>query len=74
MLKSNCCGAKIIKQVKENKDITLCSKCGKYCKVYNEERKTWEINPKTKIIPNKKKDWSKLTKEEIKHIRLNEEF
>lgn len=41
-----------------------CSKCGKPCNVYIPIRKTFKINPKTRVQPNKKKE-HKITKKEI---------
>jgi len=37
--------------------------------LYNKIRKIWTINPKERIIPNKKKDQSKkIAEQEIKEI------
>lgn len=52
-----------------------CIKCKKVCDVYLKERKIWIRNPKTQIIPNKKKlKFTKLTPKEIQEIRMNEDF
>ena len=52
-----------------------CTKCHKDCDIFYVQRRTWKINPKTRIRPNKKKkDWNKLTKKEIEHMRKWEDF
>jgi len=35
------------------------------------QRKTWAINPKTRVVPNKKK---LFTEKELSKIRLEEDF
>jgi len=41
----------------------------------NKLRKIWKINPKTRIVPNKKrKSTAKLSQKEIQRIRLEEDF
>lgn len=50
-----------------------CNKCHQPCNVFLNKRKTWEINPKTRIVPNKKRD-IKLTKKEIAKILKEEDF
>jgi len=53
----------------------ICSKCHKACDVYIPIRKVWTINPKTRIIPNKKKRiLDKLSQKEINKYRKNEDF
>ena len=42
---------------------------------YNKIRQVWIKNPKTQIIPNKKKSKSiKLTPKELREIHKNEDF
>jgi hypothetical protein len=53
----------------------ICTKCNQPCDLHIPIRKTWKINPKTQIIPNKKKPKStKLTPKELKEIHLHEDF
>lgn len=52
----------------------ICSKCGEACSVYLKQRKTWDINPQTKIIPNKKRRLTKLSPQELKKIKQEEDF
>jgi len=53
----------------------ICTKCGKACDIYVPIRKTWTRNPKTQIIPNKKKQITeKLTRKEIEKFRKEEDF
>jgi len=53
----------------------ICSKCNQPCNIYVPIRKTWKINPQTKIIPNKKKKLStKLSAKELKEIHKNEDI
>lgn len=53
----------------------MCTKCGKACDVIIMPRRTWKRNPKTQIVPNKKKKKStKLTPKELKEIHRNEDF
>lgn len=86
MLLSTCCNAKI-KYSDPAPDFLgdthpligtcccLCSKCGEACNVYEKTRKTWKINPATKIKQNEKKIKKvKLTKKEIDELRRNEDF
>ena len=87
-LKSVCCNAEIKYSeiapdfVRDNPQTMtvgtvscLCTKCGEPCNIYLKKRKTWKINPKTRIIPNKKKKSStKLTTKELKEIKENEDF
>ena len=40
----------------------ICSKCGEPCNIISDERKTWKINPKTRVVPNKKKDNKQTSK------------
>lgn len=53
----------------------VCSKCGEPCNFYTKTRGVWQINPVTKVIPNKKKKSStKLTSGELKRIHEGEDF
>lgn len=73
MPKSNCCNSK----VKVEGRTTLCYvclKCGEACDVHSNQRKTWTRNPKEQITPNKKKDWNKLTRNEIKNFLKMEDY
>lgn len=76
-LKSNCCNAKIkvggIGDFEGDKIACtiyyVCTKCQEACDVHIQERKTWAINPKTRIVPNKKKDQqSKQAEQDIKEL------
>jgi len=51
-----------------------CLKCGEACDVIYVERRTWSRKPQTQIIPNKKKNQVKLTKQEIDKFRREEDF
>ena len=81
--KSNCCNEKIIVRGIgdfDDKDriCTMhfeCTKCHMDCNVHIGIRKTWEINPSTRIVPNKKKKSSiKLTAKELKEIHRSEDL
>ena len=58
---SNCCGAPA-KVYTSPDDIDklgctmyyVCTECGEPCNIIFKQRKTWKINPKTRITPNKK--------------------
>ena len=66
--KSNCCKADIVWRTGVSK-ITYaeCSECGKPCGFHISVRREWEINPSTKIIPDKReKIIEKQTQKEIK--------
>ena len=43
-----------------------CTKCHQSCDVYSNARKTWTINPKTQIVPNKR--------EKIRNKEINKEI
>jgi hypothetical protein len=82
-LKSTCCDAPVkIGGVGDFNDkdkvctlYSVCTKCGNPCDIKSTVRKTWEINPKTRIAPNKKqKNLDKLSKEEIERYRKSEDF
>jgi hypothetical protein len=81
-LKSNCCnsivrtegGGDFGKQF-EGTFYYVCNKCRRACDVHLDDRKTWEINPKTRIVPNKKKKNEKLfTDKELKKFREEEDY
>lgn len=79
-MKSNCCNAKVKysdilpdfigdKNPKIGTVYYICTKCGEACDVHINIRKTWTINPKTRIVPNKKKNQKKkIAEQEIKEI------
>ena len=80
--KSRCCNAKV-KSVTSPDEIDklgctmvcVCTECNKPCDIYIPERKTWAINPKTRIVPNKKKKNNKLfTDKELKKFHQEEDF
>lgn len=80
--KSKCCGAKIrVHYAPDDIDkigctmYHVCTDCGQACDIIIRTRRTWTINPKTKIMPNKKKKSStKLSPKELREIHLNEDF
>lgn len=52
-----------------------CTGCQEACDVFIPERKTWTINPKTRVVPNKKKQNNKLfTDKELKKFLQGEDF
>jgi len=70
MIKSKCCGAKVrysdfspdfIGDKPETQRIGtcyyICTKCNQACDIIIPIRKTFKINPKTRVQPNKKKDY-----------------
>lgn len=71
-LKSKCCNADVNVKGMEDFDqvctmYSECTKCHLPCDIIIKERRTWKINPKTRVVPNKKKDnkqSSKFWKEE----------
>jgi L-lactate utilization protein LutB len=86
-LKSNCCNADI--KVDMAPDFYgdnpktmiigtccyICNRCNQACDVHINIRKTWAINPATKIKGDERgKFKEKLTKKEIEEIRKNEDF
>lgn len=81
-LKSNCCNSNI--RIEGGEDFGkqfggtyyyVCNECNQACDVHADERKTWEINPKTRVVPNKKKKNDKLfTNKELKKFRDEEDF
>jgi hypothetical protein len=84
-LLSTCCGApttfsEIVpdfigdKQPKIGTAYCICTKCKQPCNVYSKERRTWAINPKTRVIPNKKKRITKLSPRDLKRIKQEEDF
>lgn len=81
--KSSCCNAKVIIcgiGDFDDKDTICtmhyeCKECHMDCDVHIDERRFWTRNPKTQIIPNKKKKTStKLTPKELKEIHQQEDF
>jgi hypothetical protein len=80
--KSKCCGTKVRVESSpddiDKKGCTMyyvCTKCNQPCDVLTNERRTWAINPKTRIVPNKKEKNKKLfTDKELKDFRMNEDF
>jgi hypothetical protein len=79
-LKSICCNANVRIEGMDDFDkqgtmYHVCTTCNQPCDVIFKIRKGWEINPVTRIIPNKKKIKStKLTAKEIKEIKKQEDF
>jgi hypothetical protein len=76
--KSNCCNAVVKYKRNDKKETTdvfsiTCTKCDNPCNVHVDERRTWAINPKTRIVPNKKKD-RKLSNKELNKFREEEDF
>jgi hypothetical protein len=81
-LKSNCCNA--IVKIEEGTDFGKgkdyegtyyysCTECKQPCDVHADERKVWTINPKTRVVPNKKKD-RKFTDAECRKFRDEGDF
>ena len=76
-LRSNCCNAEVKysdpapdflgdKHPKIGTCYCICSKCSEPCNVHSNQRKIWVRNPKTRIVPNKKKDQQrKIADEEL---------
>ena len=56
MAKSKCCSAKI-RVVGKTTMHYECCKCGKPCEIIIPIRKKFNMNPKTRVQPNKKKDY-----------------
>lgn len=74
--KSNCCNADVRQQRTDKGDTscvyyTVCTHCKKPCGVHINERQTWAINPKTRIVPNKKR---LFTDKELRKLRSEEDF
>ena len=66
-LRSICCNAKV--QVVGNIDIYhLCTRCHQKCDVFHVERKIWEINPRTRIVPNKKHKENQRERNELRRL------
>jgi len=79
MAKSKCCGAKV--KVVIAKDFFgdvprqligtsyyVCTKCNCACDIIIPIRKAFKINPKTRVQPNKKKDYKPKLKEQTEEI------
>ena len=82
-LKSNCCNADIkiggVPDFEGDKSACtqyyVCVKCNEACDVHSNKRKTWTINPKTQIIPDKREKNKKLfTEKELRKIHKQEDF
>jgi len=81
-VKSKCCNAPVRIGGGENcrdkkAQITMyhvCTKCNQPCDTIVKERKTWEINPKTRVVPNKKKSDRLFSDKEIKKFLKEEDF
>lgn len=72
--RSKCCGAKV-RVIGRTTLHYECLKCKEACDIYIKERKTWERNPKTQVLEDKREEEkNKLTKQEITEIRRNEDF
>jgi hypothetical protein len=77
-LKSICCNADVRVEGMDDFDKActmyhVCTYCNKPCDVTVKIRRKWAINPKTRVIPNKKKD-RKFTDKELKKIHQEEDF
>lgn len=82
--KSQCCNAPIrlggeLGDFKDSdKACTLyaiCTKCNNPCDIKSQTRKTWNINPSTKIQKDERKKFQdKLTKKEIQRYLKEEDF
>ena len=75
-LKSRCCNAPVRVEGMDDFDkqctmYHVCTKCNNACDVIIKERKTWKINPKSRIVPNKKK---LFTDKELRKLRQEEDF
>jgi L-lactate utilization protein LutB len=81
-IKSACCKAPIIssepapdfigdKNPSVGTCCCICTKCNKPCNFYIPIRRTWIINPKTKVKGDEREE---LTKKEIKKILKEEDF
>lgn len=87
-LKSTCCSAEVkysniapdfigdkSEEMKIGTCYYICTKCNEPCNIYLKLRKTWEINPTTKVKKDKKEKKEKLfTDKEIKEFLRNEDF
>ncbi len=66
--RSKCCNARVVIRGKS----TMwheCIKCHTPCDITCAERRTWEINPVTRVAPNtKKKKLDKIIKDEIRYL------
>jgi hypothetical protein len=66
--RSICCGAKVVIRGKTTK-YYVCLACGKPCDVYLKERRTWAINPTTRVKGDERaKIKQKEIDKEIKEI------
>jgi len=78
--KSVCCNSKVkIEGMNDfDKQCTMyysCGACGKPCDVIRKVRRTWAINPKTRIVPSKKaKNINDLSAKEIRKFLKEEDF
>lgn len=79
--RSNCCNAAVTVGglndfPGENSSCTMfhiCTECHCPCDIHMNNRKRWEINPKTRIISNKKKD-RLFSDKEIRKMMREEDF
>lgn len=60
-IKSKCCKARVVVRGKTTM-YYICLKCGEPCDTFLVERKTWQINPRTRVVPNKRKKLNKYTR------------
>jgi hypothetical protein len=78
--KSICCNADVRIEGMDDFDkqctmYHVCTYCNKPCDVTVKIRKTWKINPTTKVKGDERgKFKEKLTKKEIEDFRKNEDF
>lgn len=72
--RSKCCNSKVVVRGRTTLHY-VCLACGQACDVIFLGRRTWKINPATKIKEDEReKITDKLSKKEIEEIRKNEDF
>jgi len=74
--KSKCCNADVRVEGMDDFDkqctmYHVCTKCNNPCDVIIKTRRIWAINPKTRIVPNKKR---LFTDKELRKLRSEEDF
>jgi len=65
--RSMCCSAKV-KIVGNVTMYHVCTKCHEVCDIFYVERKTWEINPRTRVVPNKKHKEDQRERNELRRL------
>jgi hypothetical protein len=63
--RSKCCDARV-KVVGRTTLHYECTKCGEACDIFFTNRRTWTINPKTRVVPNTKKSANRQKENRIK--------